>query len=248
MIRLMYGNPGSGKTASMAREIALGLHGRDTYTNISMPKCDRAVKIKNEMIVKRAVVGMTKPKTGSPQEIVELSLNAEYWRNIGRPINVCIDECHNLLNPRRAMSKINIIVTDWLALIRKTLGGGDLGYGELVLITQLERRVDPIARDMATQVRFHRCHYTLTCSKCHTHRREHNDMPDIVRVCPKCRRSLKKWGHRIEVWYFASNNHFLSWYEGGASTFYRHLYINDIEDYFGSYDTLQWEDLLSAYQ
>src|SRR3989304_3767846 len=99
MIRLMYGNPGSGKTASMAREIALGLHGRDTYTNISMPKCDRAVKIKNEMIVKRAVVGMTKPKTGSlnpPSGTPE----QDYYRVLlFTTAEIPGIECHNLLNP-----------------------------------------------------------------------------------------------------------------------------------------------------
>ncbi len=218
---------------------------RKTYSNI-VTKLKNQENIRPSMIVKRDIIDYKRKRSGETEPVYKESLNIDYWKNIKEPINVVLDEAHSIINARRSMSKINIIVTDWLALIRRVLGDSDAGYGELVLITQLPNRIDIIAREMATQIRYHLCHFKKVCVTCETIWQENSDMPEGIWQCPHCAGiNIKKFGHTIEVWHFQSMRHFSAWKDFGSKCFYKHYMIRDIEKYFKLYDTLQWDNLFS---
>lgn len=245
MIRISLGNVGSGKTANEVREMYLNKQKRKTYTNI-VAKMDNVVPLNHEMIAKRNVVGEKKKRSGEIEEITELKLNIEFWKGIKEPINVVLDEAHAIINSRRAMSKLNVIVTDWLALIRRVLGQTEGGYGELVFITQLPNRIDVIAREMATQIRYHICHYRMKCKKCEMSWSEHSELPEGAYKCFNCgHQKLKKYNHQIEIWHFKSMDDFNEWRYFYKKTYYKHYLVNDIEKYFPLYDTLQWDNMFS---
>ena len=226
--------------------MALNKTNRKVYSNIITKGLDNVIPIKNDMIVKKEIKDYKKNRQGEMEPVYELKLNMEYWQKITEPISCVLDEAHSIINARRAMSKVNIIITDWIALLRRVLGSSSSGYGELVLITQLPNRIDIIAREMATQIRYHKCHYKKQCNKCKCTWVEHSDMPEGYWFCPKCNSSnIKKYEHKIEVWHFASMKHFVTWNEFGQRTFYKHYVVNDIEKYFNFYDTLQWDNLFS---
>ena len=246
MIILSLGNPGSGKTASIVREMAMEASGRKSYSNIITKRIKSNSIINPEMIVSKNIVKTIKKKSGEMEPVYELKLNVDFWKSINEPIDVIIDEAHSIINARRAMSKVNVIMSDWLALIRRVIGQSDSGYGRLVLISQLLRRIDPIARDMATQVRFHRCHYMKTCRECYMMWRENSDNPEPIWQCPGCGSfKIKKHSHKVEVWHFPDVKAYEAWAEFGMSSFHRHYIINDIEDFFPMYNTLQWDNMFS---
>jgi len=197
------------------------------------------------MIIKKELVGSK--KNGEP--IYEYKLNVEFWENLqksGEPINIMLDEAHTIVNPRRAMSKKNIIMGDWIALLRRILGSNDAGYGQLVLITQIRRRVEVICREMATIFVYHVCHYTKTCLKCDYGWTENNETPEPIFKCPKCSSSrIKKHSHILEVWKFQSEQSYIAWREFSQKTYFAHYYLTDIEKVFPKYNTLQWDNLLS---
>ena len=111
MIKIILGNVGSGKTAFAVREMARNLSNRTYYSNVKTElKWQR--DIKPEMIIKQEIVDHKKnKKTGEMEPIYKNTLNDTYWKNIKEPINIVIDEAHTILNSRRAMSTINIIVS-----------------------------------------------------------------------------------------------------------------------------------------
>lgn len=243
MISIYLGNIGSGKTVCAVRDIVLNRTYRKVYSNILIKKLKHVIPIKHEMIIKKELTGYKKVK-GENEPVYDKKLNKEYWKNIKEPITCVLDEAHAIINARRAMSKINIIVTDWLALLRRVLGSSQSGYGELILITQLPNRIDIIAREMATQIRFHKCHYKKICKKCNTVWQENSEMPEGFWECPKCHSpNIKKYDHMIEVWHFASMRHFNAWKEFNQRAFYKHYIVNDIENYFKYYNTMQWDNM-----
>ncbi len=245
MIRISLGNVGSGKTAMEVREIALNKTHRKTYSNI-MTKIDDQINLVPSMIIKKVVVGVKK-NTG--EDITDLQLNVEFWKNVKKPINIVLDEAHSIINSRRSMSKANILMTDWLSLIRRVIGAAESGYGEVVFITQLPKRIDTIVRDMATQVRYHVCHYVKSCLKCGTYWQENSETPEGLWSCPSCNHwKIKKHSHTVEVWHFDSIVSYEGWKEGWVTNnFYKHYFVTDIEDYFGLYDTFQWDNLFNDF-
>jgi hypothetical protein len=241
MIQLFLGNIGSGKTAAAVREIANNPT-TAAYTNIDID-VPHALRIKTEHIIQKEVIG--EKKDGTP--VYQLACNAEYWKNLRRdgPIDIWLDEAHTILNPRRSMSKVNVVMTDWLALLRRIIGSAESGSGKVVFITQLWRRVDTIAREMAHQIRYHRCTYKATCPQCGAIVWEDSDMPEHKNMCSCGHIGMVKSDHVIEVWCFAGMDKYLQWDVFGTKTYYKHYAITDIAKYFPLYDTLQWNDLLT---
>lgn len=248
MIKIILGNVGSGKTAFAVREMYLNQLKRKTYSNI-ITTVKNQVDINASMILKREVTGYKKSNaTGEKEEVYKDSLNVEYWKNIKEPINVVLDEAHSILNSRRSMSKTNIIITDWLSLIRRVLGSSDSGSGELIFITQLAKRLDVIARDMATNVIYTICHFVKTCKKCGVAWQENSEMPEQLTECIACSNyNIKKHSHTLEVWHFPNMDLYSMWKDWGEKTFYKHYYVRDIEKYFPLYDTLQWDNLFNDF-
>ena len=216
------------------------------YSNVMTKGLPNNKLIKSSMIYKKELIKSIKKRGGELEPVYDYKLNADYWKSIKEPISVVLDEAHQIMNSRRAMSKKNIIIMDWIALLRRVLGGADRGYGELVLITQLPRRIDPIARDMASQVRYHRCHYQKTCKNCMNTWQEQNDDPEPNWRCMRCGGfDIIKHNHIIEVWHFASMQMYDAWQFFGMDTFHRHYFVNDIEKVFPMYDTLQWDNMFT---
>ncbi len=244
MIKIILGNVGSGKTAFAVREITLNLNKRKTYSNIQT-KLKNQVNINAGMIIKKEIVDYKQNrKTQEKEPIYKYNLNVDFWKSIKEPINVVLDEAHTILNARRAMSKVNIIVSDWLALIRRVLGQTDAGFGELTFISQLSNRIDIIARDMATNIIYTICHYLKTCQNCEITWQENSEMPEGYTVCPSCSsNNILKHSHKIECWHFPNMQLFQIWHSFGQKTFYKHYFINDIEKYFEYYNTLAWDNM-----
>tara|TARA_Y100000310_G_scaffold345798_1_gene470095 strand:+ start:5426 stop:6157 length:732 start_codon:yes stop_codon:yes gene_type:complete len=239
---------GSGKTAFAVREMALNIANRKTYSNIQT-NLKNQINISPDMILKKEIVDYKKnSKTGEKEPVYKYSLNTEYWKKIKEPINVTLDEAHTILNSRRTMSKVNIVVSDWLALIRRVLGSSDSGAGEVTFISQLANRIDNIARDMATNVIYVICHFYKTCKVCSVSWTENSEMPEGYQVCPYCQsNSILKHSHKIECWHFPNIQLYQMWHQFGQRTFYKHYFINNIDDnYFKLYNTLQWDNMFSS--
>jgi hypothetical protein len=246
MIIISLGNVGSGKSLNHVREMSKNpnLH---YYSNIkSRLKNQHHINAKN--IIRQDLVKTVKKRDGSKEDVHKLSLNIDFWKKARKPASVVLDECHQLLNPRKSMSKINILMGDWIAMLRRVLGETSTGRGDLILITHLPKRVDVICREMAHQVRYHVCYYILTCLECGFSLQEHSDMPEQRNTCLGCGSvKLKRHSHKIEIKHFDGMESYENYRIYGFKTFYRHYFVTDAPDYFGLYDSLQWDDLLSAY-
>lgn len=248
MIRISLGNVGSGKTACEVREMFINRFNRTTYTNILTKKIPNAKVLTAEHIISKIPYKTVKKKGGDLEQVYKYELNKSFWSEQKLALNVVLDEAHSILNARRSMSKINIIVSDWLALIRRVLGATEQGQGELVLISQLSNRLDMIARDMATQVRYHVCHYLKTCKKCNSSFGENSETPEEIWQCLNCGSGrIYKHQHIIEVWFFTDMDNFHLWKYSGVKTYYKRIYVNDIETIFSNYNTLQWDNMFSNF-
>lgn len=241
MIKILLGLVGSGKTAQVVREIALSSHDRPVFTNIRTHGIKNVHYIKPEYIIKKTI---TYSKTG--KESVKYDFHKEFWVKTlekHKAINVVIDEAHNYFNPRRSMSKLNIIMANFLSMLRRILGSTDNSNGELILITQLDRRLDVIAREMATNITYSRCHYFKDCVRCGFRCAENNEVPEPLLQCPVCSHKLKKSTFQIEVHSFINIQNYELWRMYKTKTFYKRHFINDIEKYFKHYNTLQYDEL-----
>jgi len=246
-IRISLGNVGSGKTLSEVREIVTSR--RKTYSNIHT-SLNHQVDIDPSMIIKKELVNSKlNKKTGEQTAIYDLKLNVDYWKEIKEPINVSIDEAHSILNSRKSATKTNIILTDWMALIRRILGSNDGAQGELVLITQLPNRIDTIARDMATQIRYHTCHYKKDCLDCGLRWPESSDDPEKSWTCLRCRGyNIKAHSHVIEIWKFPNMKSYYAWeLDDNNKSFYDHYFLKNATRYFPLYNTLQWDNMFGDY-
>ena len=247
MIKLVLGNIGSGKTATVVRYLKQNPH-KIFLTNIDTKGRDfkHVLKLKSDMVIRKEVIKVKKDGT----EVYKLKLNIQFWKDLikkYKAVNVVIDEAHIFFNPRRSMSKLNIIMTDFLALLRRVLGSTE-GTGELILITQLSRRLDVIAKEMATDVSYCIHHYKMKCSKCKSTWQENNEQADIKFNCPRCNSHfIKRIKSYIEIYKFKNIDLFNSWYNMRYKGYYSHYMISDIEKIFGNYETLQFNDLFSEY-
>ena len=228
--------------------MSLNLSNRKTYSNIQTTLKNQ-IDISPDMIIHKEIVDYKKNrKTGEDEPVYKMSLNIDFWKKIKEPINVVLDEAHSILNARRSMSKTNIIVTNWISLIRRVLGQAESGFGELTFISQLSGRIDVVARDMATNIVYTICHFMKTCEECGATWTENSEMPEGYIICTKCSSNkLQKHSHKIEVWHFPNMQKFLAWHQMGMKTYYKRYVVNDIEKYFSMYNTLQWDNLLSDF-
>jgi len=247
MIKIVLGNIGSGKTATAVRYMKSNPH-KYFITNIDVKGKDlkHVLKLKSYMIITREVISVKK----NGEENTKLSLNIKFWQDLIKKygaINVVIDEAHIFFNPRRSMSKLNILMTDFLALLRRVLGSTE-GTGELILITQLSRRLDIIAKEMATDVTYCIHHYKMLCNNCGCEWQENNEQPDRLFLCPKCNGyDLKRNKSMIEIFNFPNIDSFDAWQNSGFKGYYKHYMISDIHLIFGNYETLQFNDLFSEF-
>lgn len=229
--------------------MAINKNYRITYSNI-ITKIKGMKTINSSMIAEKTIVDYKVKRGGEKEAVYKLELNVKFWKeeikNHPRGINVIIDEAHSVMNARRSASKANILITDWIALIRRVLGSSESGHGDLILISQLSNRIDIIAREMATQVRWHVCYYEKTCKKCGLYWSENSEMPEVAFQCFHCKSyDIKKHSHKIYVMHFPNMSAYTAYKEFGMKTYYSRYFVNDIERFFPLYDTLQWDNLFS---
>ena len=208
---LFLGNIGSGKSAVAVRETFKNADRIKTYSNIKFKgkfPVERTVQINSSMIIKKELQEVEGKK---PKEVKVF--NKEYWASIGEPINVVIDEAHIVLfNSRRAMSNNNIIANDFLAMIRRVVSEKSHGGGDLILISQLSRRIDIVAREMAHQIRYFIMHYRKSCVNCGAYWSENSEMPEKINYCPNCRSiRLKRSNFCCETFHFRNIDDFDVW-------------------------------------
>lgn len=244
MIRILLGNVGSGKTALAVRDIILSE--LPIYSNIITPRLKKNHVIKKEHIFKEEIVKVLK----SGEVKTKTVLNSEYWHDLKKKhpaISVYIDEAHTLLNPRRSMSKKNEVMSDFLALLRRIVGATESGYGELLIISQLERRIDVIAKEMATVIQYCIGHYYKECKQCKALYSENNETPKKMMECTCGSTHFKKSGFIIEVFSFKNIDAFHHWFysDRRSRTYFNREFVTNIELVFPYYDTLQWESLIS---
>jgi len=244
MIRLFLGGVGSAKTACAVREMLTDKSSKITMSNIITKK------IKNNKILTRSMI-MTDMVVGTKrngENIVKQIFNKEYWQRISDDKNgyhVIIDEAHMIFNARRSMSTHNKIMGEFMSMLRRVLGGRTGDYGCLTLISQLERTLDVIGKEMVNHVQYHVCHYKKTCLKCNLTWNENNEIEESIYYCPRCHSArISKHSHVVEIWRFKNVQSFLDWKQVGIKAYYKHSYILDIETVFPLYDTLQWDNLL----
>lgn len=239
-IRIVIGNIGSGKTASIVKEM-LDNPKRKYYTNIQTD-LKNCTLINSDMICKKELLGQTK----AGKRNFEFKLNLDYWKAQKGNVNVVIDEAHSIVNSRRSMSKATQVILEWVSLLRRILGENSSGSGDLVLITQLPERIDVVCRDMCRNVSAYRCHYKKTCQACGLTWKEHSDMPEEYKYCLACKSDdIKRHSFLVEVRVFASMYDYDGFKIFGQKTWYKHYSINDIEKSFAHYNTLQWDNLFS---
>ena len=242
-IILVVGNVGSGKSATTVREMAISK--RTTYSNLHT-SLDNQIDISSDMIIKKEIVDTKKKRDGTVEPVYEMKMNVDFWKEVPKPCDIILDEFHNIFSSRRSMSKQSQIFSEWLALIRRSLGSVGGITGNLYIITQLTRRADVIAREMAHQVRYCICHFVRGCRKCGFTWNECSENPEQTVICPICDNlEMYDFDHKIEMFHFVSVESLEQWRTMGIKTYYRHYFINDIGDYFPLYNTLQWENMFS---
>lgn len=122
----MVGEIGSGKSLSMIRRVIMSPH--KSYVNFD-PHGLNAIRMKNKHVFR-----YEKDKKG---KYSIAGVNWKFWENQqakGEDFNVLIDEGHNKLDSRTAMTKQNIIFKKYLSQIRKMLGPRE--KTDFVIITQ----------------------------------------------------------------------------------------------------------------
>lgn len=151
MIIAIIGNVGSGKSVSATKKIVDSK--RHCFVNYDVRK-DNVVRLKKEHIVKEEVTGQT--KTGKP--IIEYKINWDFWNKALKEYgeyHLVLDEVHNIINSRRAMSTWNTLCSQWISQIRKLIGNSERTH--IYLITQRIARIDVAFRDLL--------HYIIYCEK-----------------------------------------------------------------------------------
>lgn len=245
-----YVTHNSGKTASMVREMMTDKSGRMFYSNIITKGLKNNTLISPEMIYVKTqrFLPNGKPVLSKGYPVYDYRVNQEFWEQTTKKyqsINIIIDEAHSILNSRRSMGRKQQVVLDWLALLRRVIGTTKSGYGRLYLITQIERRLDIVAKEQMSQARFHLCHCKKSCPRCHITFAETNEIPNPKYTCPRCNTELVEHSHIVEVWEFQDYECFVQWkYLSHRKTYYKHYFVTDIEKVFPHYNTLQWDNLL----
>lgn len=228
--------------------MALDTSGRYVYTNIKMSGMPHIITLDRDMIFHKDVVGEKKKRDGRSEVIYDLKLNLDFWEHHAKkPCRIVIDEAHNIVDARRHSSKQNILMNNFISLLRR-ITEDPKGGSDLTLISQLHNRIDSISRDLCTHVRYFICHYNKVCRDCGAAWNENSEMSELYWMCPCCGKGdLSKQNHMVECWHFSDMNNYLMWKQMGMPSYYAHYCVNDIEKYFPLYDTLQWSNLINEY-
>lgn len=226
MIGIMSGGPGSCKTLSA---VHYAMHSDNVLANFDLRRHPNFTRLKMEHLIDEN----THVPEGCRKSVTEKKVNWKFW-NEHRNCDVFLDEIHNIMNSRTAMSKKNILMSEWMSQIRKIWGStGDvttlnfmrrMSNGafnvafplllaksrNLWFITQRPRKLDINARDL--------CHLYIQCNKL-----EIQDDKDKHVIAMN------------DVWIGDDNHDALEMYEMGMKPkrclFYGNEYFNNYDSY-----------------
>jgi hypothetical protein len=237
-IIISVGKAGSGKTLEQVYNILNDKSGRMTYSNINVFDCPHTIQLKPDMI-------LTKIEDGKK---TKYEVNEEFWRKAKKPLCIILDEAHNLIDSRSAMSSINKGFSSWQSAIRRLTSEDSENAGDLTYITQLPNALDNRTRDLATEINYHVCHFIINCENCGYWRQESTEIANPLKKCPFCEnQKFKKTGHVIEVFKFTNYEEYLSWFIGRKKTYSEHYTLENLGWVMKKYNTLQWDNLFKTY-
>lgn len=241
MIKIFLGNLGSGKSVCAVRELMLNQSERKTYTNLMTNKIKNVVHIKPQHVIRKF---FPVEKKGKP----DFDLNLEYWQKQKKPLNILWDEIHLTAPSRASSSKINMVLSRFIAMARRITGMDKRGYGHFTFIAQKERTIDVNIKELTNEIRYHISHWVQRCEECGAGLLVNSEM-QIIERCMQCGSwKILKEKIFIEVLKFNSWEKYYDWALHNKSKRYFERYIiNDIQKYFKHYDTLQMSDLWDSY-
>lgn len=143
MIRLILGQPGSGKTVSAVKRV---VDAKElTYTNFRV-RAPGTIRIRLDMVIRE------EPNENPKLRPVRL-VNWDHWRGAileHGGFHIFIDELHNIMHARLSMTKQNVLMSQWVAQIRKVTGENE--RFDFVCISQELERVDVAVRDLTHEI------------------------------------------------------------------------------------------------
>ena len=142
MIKLIIGGIGSGKSVTAVKEITD--RNNPVFTNFNL-RNPNVIRLKTEHIISE-----TPDESGKN---IKKKVNWMFWNEYvsdNGPFDIVIDEAHNVMHSRRAMSSWNILFTTWLSQIRKILGSNEKNH--LYLVTQRLKGIDLAGRDLCHEI------------------------------------------------------------------------------------------------
>ena len=238
MIRIFLGNLGSGKTISAVREMVINQDsGRTTYTNIVTKNIKNVIRIQPQDIITKS--GDKKPS---------YDLNVDFWNTRDKPLNILWDEVHLTANSRMSMSKVNMILSRFIAMARRITGFDDRGYGHFTFIAQKDRTIDVNIRDLCNEIIYHIGRWILHCQDCGTKLWVNSEMQQLDK-CIRCKSwNIRKENLMIEQLKFSEWNDFYAWTNKiKGKWWYEHTIVTDIDRFFDRYDTMQMENIWENY-
>lgn len=143
MIIVVTGGIGQGKTLSVVKDLIE--RNNKAFTNFDLFNTPFTRLKRDHLMIE------------DPEDKRKMKLNFDFWKEQTKlgSYDIYLDEFHNVMNARRAMSKGNVLLSDWLSQIRKILGQSERNH--LYLLTQKLRRIDVNSRDLA--------HLAIKCEK-----------------------------------------------------------------------------------
>lgn len=228
----------------------MALTENNCYTNIQT-KLKNCNLINAENIITKTL--LKNKRDGTP--IFKTELNMDFWKTIPKPSDIYLDEAHTILNSKRSMNKINIIIGEWLSMLRRILNDSTGKTGNLILITQRYMKLDNEARNLATLIQYHICHWIKECNDCHHWQQEsseesiedYQDIP-MQNICINCKsKNIFKHSHIVEIHRFKEENDFLNWELNKIDNNDISFAITNINEFFDLYNTLQWDNLFKGY-
>lgn len=237
MIRIFLGNLGSGKTASAVREILNDGSGKKTYSNVIIKGTDNYVNIKPQHVIKKHFDGK---KT-------VFDLNTSYWEKQPKPLNILWDEVHLTANSRASMSRVNMVLSRFIAMARRITGFDERGYGHLTFVAQKDRTIDVNIRDLASEISYHKSMWVLRCKKCGFKLAVNSEMQQIERCVSCFSWDIVKENLSIIIYRFNSWEKFYRWQVTDEKLYFKKEIILDIHEYFKNYDTMQLSDIWDKY-
>ena len=141
-IKLILGGIGSGKGLTFINLIKK--RNNKAFVNF-ICKDKKSFRLEESHIIKTIENVGERGKITKKREV-----NWDFWRQHIDGFDIYLDEVHNILSSRRSMSGWNVIITQWIAQIRKLLGESE--EFNLYMASQRLNAIDVSARELADEI------------------------------------------------------------------------------------------------